>query len=186
MLLPPTRATVCQRRHSLQGRREPEFRSNAADSRRIAIPQQIDEFLNPLRQRGIPVKHHRSLDPSLTCRVMDAPEINRLFRKHKREDSNPIRRFWRLTALPGARLYESLVKKVTGGNRTAARQIHTLPPDSRTGPSHSGRRGIRTLKARRPRGLANRPGEPYPAAFRECVGTELNRHSPKGEWVTAT
>jgi hypothetical protein len=54
-----------------------------------------------------------------------------------------------------------------------------LPQVTSTGSGHSGRRVIRTLKARRPRGLANRPGEPYPAAFRKCAGTELNRHSPK-------
>ena len=37
---------------------------------------------------------------------------------------------------------------------------------SPSGHSTSGRQGIRTLKARRPHGLANRPGEPYPATFR--------------------
>ena len=31
----------------------------------------------------------------------------------------------------------------------------------------SGRQGIRTLTAQRPHGLANRPGKPYPATFRE-------------------
>ncbi len=69
--------------------------------------------------------------------------------------------------------------KVAERNRTAVKQDHNLSLVTSTGSGHSGRRGIRTLKARRPRGLANRPGEPYPAAFRECVGTELNRHSPK-------
>ena len=55
--------------------------------------------------------------------------------------------------------------RVTERNRTAAKQIHSLSPETSTGSGHSGRQGSRTLKARRPHGLANRPGKPYSATF---------------------
>ena len=59
------------------------------------------------------------------------------------------------------------MERVTERNRTAAERIHSPSPDTSTGPGHSGRHGIRThMTLVESHGLANRPGEPYPATFR--------------------
>ena len=69
----------------------------------------------------------------------------------------------RFTIRPGVR---RIVPAAADNSETEkASQTPTLP-QAQTARGGGGRRGIRTLMARRPHGLANRPGKPYPTAFR--------------------
>lgn len=66
-------------------------------------------------------------------------------------------------------------RRVTERNRTAAKQIHSLSPETSTGPGHSGRSGIRTRKAHKcstgfqPAPVANRVALPFFTPARELA-----------------
>ena len=123
------------------------IRGDRAESNRR---QTDSQSVSGNQHRIRPQRNGRELNPQ------DAFTFDRLPTGSRRQSGGPSVGGWRV--------------KVEGSSKFPSTKIRLIciPPFCSLTPkaTESGRQGSRTLKARRPHGLANRPGKPYPATFR--------------------